>query len=140
MKHSDKEIKKAMKKVNCLYLCEQSNNGLDQIVTENGMNYSMSEKQLIFATRALLNKTKILILDEFTSSLDYKSEELVYKVLMENFKNSTIIIIAHRIKTIMNCDKVLVLNNGKVSEFDSPLTLKNKKNSLFYKLCQKSYI
>ena len=140
MKHSDKEIKKAMKKVNCLYLCEQSNNGLDQIVTENGMNYSMSEKQLIFATRALLNKTKVLILDEFTSSLDYKSEELVYKVLIENFKNSTIIIIAHRIKTIMNCDKVLVLNNGKVSEFDSPIVLKNKKSSLFYKLCQKSYI
>ena len=129
-----------MKKVNCLYLCEQSNNGLDQIVTENGMNYSMSEKQLIFATRALLNKTKVLILDEFTSSLDYKSEELVYKVLIENFKNSTIIIIAHRIKTIMNCDKVLVLNNGKVSEFDSPIVLKNKKSSLFYKLCQKSYI
>ena len=100
----------------------------------------MSEKQLIFATRALLNKTKVLILDEFTSSLDYKSEELVYKVLIENFKNSTIIIIAHRIKTIMNCDKVLVLNNGKVSEFDSPIVLKNKKSSLFYKLCQKSYI
>ena len=100
----------------------------------------MSEKQLIYATRALLNKSKIVILDEFTSNLDYRTEELVNKVLFQHFKNSTIIVIAHRIKTVMKCDKVLVLNKGKVVEFDKPQILKTKKESVFYKLYQKSYL
>ena len=104
------------------------------------MNFSMSEKQLIYATRALLNKSKIVILDEFTSNLDYRTEELVNKVLFQHFKNSTIIVIAHRIKTVMKCDKVLVLNKGKVVEFDKPQILKTKKESVFYKLYQKSYL
>ena len=139
-KYTDKEIKNAMKKLNFWYICEQSTDGLDQVVTESGMNFSMSEKQLIYATRALLNKAKIVILDEFTSNLDYKTEDLVNKVLFQHFKNSTIIVIAHRIKTVMKCDKVLVLNKGKVAEFDSPHVLKNKKESAFYKLYQKSYL
>lgn len=138
--YTDKEIKQAMKKLNFWYICEQRSEGLDQIVTESGMNFSMSEKQLIYATRALLNKSKIVILDEFTSNLDYRTEELVNKVLFQHFKNSTIIVIAHRIKTVMKCDKVLVLNKGKVVEFDKPQILKTKKESVFYKLYQKSYL
>ena len=138
--HSDKEIKRAMKKLNFSYIYEQSELGLDRKVTEGGMNFSMSEKQLIYATRALLNNKKIVILDEFTSNLDYKTESLVNKVLFKTFENSTIIVIAHRIKTVMKCDKVLVLHNGKVAEYGNPNELKNNKTSLFYKLYQRSYL
>lgn len=139
-KYTDAEIKKAMQRLNFWYICEQSKEGLDQVVAESGMNFSMSEKQLIFATRALLNRKKILILDEFTSNLDYKMEDLTNRVLFEQFKDSTIIVIAHRIKTVMKCDKVLVLEQGRVKEFDDPKVLKNKKDSLFYKLYEKSFL
>jgi ABC-type multidrug transport system fused ATPase/permease subunit len=138
--HSDKEIKRAMKKLNFSYIYEQSELGLDRKVTEGGMNFSMSEKQLIYATRALLNNKKIVILDEFTSNLDYKTESLVNKVLFKTFENATVIVIAHRIKTVMKCDKVLVLHNGKVAEYGNPNELKKDKTSLFYKLYQRSYL
>ena len=138
--HSDKEIKRAMKRLNFSYIYEQSELGLDRKVTEGGMNFSMSEKQLIYATRALLNNKKIVILDEFTSNLDYKTESLVNKVLFKTFENATVIVIAHRIKTVMKCDKVLVLHNGKVAEYGNPNELKKDKTSLFYKLYQRSYL
>lgn len=79
-----------------------------------------------------------MILDEFTSSLDYKKEEFINDILFKVFHKSTIIVIAHRIKTVMKCDKVMVLKKGQIVEFDNPEILKNNKNSLFFELYSKS--
>ena len=111
---------------------------MDQNISENGSNLSIGQKQLICITRAILRKTKIIVLDEATASIDYKTEEIIQKALNELLVNSTMLCIAHRIKTVINADKILVLENGEIAEFDTPKNLLENKNSLFYELYSKS--
>ena len=138
--YSDKEIINVMKKIGFDYIIKQNKNGLDQNISENGNNLSVGEKQLICITRAILRKTKIIVLDEATASIDYKTEEIIQKALGEILLNSTMITIAHRIKTVMNADKILVLENGEIIEFDRPENLLNNKNSYFYDFYSKSLL
>ena len=137
---SDKEIIQVMKKIGFDYIIKQHKSGLDQNISENGSNLSIGEKQLICITRAILRKTKIIVLDEATASIDYKTEEIIQKALNEILVNSTMICIAHRIKTVINADKILVLENGEIVEFDTPKNLLNDKNSLFYDFYSKSLL
>ena len=138
--YSDKEIINVMKKIGFDYIINQNKNGLDQNISENGNNLSVGEKQLICITRAILRKTKIIVLDEATASIDYKTEEIIQKALGEILLHSTMITIAHRIKTVMNADKILVLENGEIIEFDRPENLLNNKNSYFYDFYSKSLL
>ena len=137
---NDKDIIQVMKKIGFDYIIKQHKSGLDQNISENGSNLSIGEKQLICITRAILRKTKIIVLDEATASIDYKTEEIIQKALNELLTNSTMICIAHRIKTVMNADKILVLENGEIAEFDTPKNLLNNKNSLFYDFYSKSLL
>ena len=137
---SDKEIIQVMKKIGFDYIINQHNLGLDQNISENGSNLSIGEKQLICITRAILRKTKIIVLDEATASIDYKTEEIIQKALNELLNDSTMICIAHRIKTVMNANKILVLENGEIAEFDTPKNLLENKNSLFYDFYSKSLL
>ena len=138
--HSDKEIIYVMKKIGFDYIINQNKDGLDQNISENGSNLSMGEKQLICITRAILRKSKIIVLDEATASIDYKTEEIVQNALNEILSTSTMISIAHRIKTVMNANKILVLENGEIIEFDTPKNLLNNKNSYFYDFYSKSLL
>ena len=137
---SDKEIIQVMKKIGFDYIINQHKSGLDQDISENGSNLSIGEKQLICITRAILRKTKIIVLDEATASIDYKTEEIIQKALNELLANSTMICIAHRIKTVINANKILVLENGEIAEFDTPKNLLENKNSLFYDFYSKSLL
>ena len=121
-------------------LINQNTDKLDQNISENGSNLSIGEKQLICITRAILRKSKIIVLDEATASIDYKTEEIIQNALKELLSNSTMISIAHRIKTVMNADKILVLENGEIIEFDTPQNLLNNKNSYFYDFYSKSLL
>ena len=136
--YTDNEIIGVMKKIGFDYIINQSSEGLDQEISENGNNISIGEKQLICITRAILRKSKIIVLDEATASIDYKTEEIIQKAMNEILSNSTMICIAHRIKTVLNADKILVLDNGKIIEFDTPNNLLNNKSSYFYKFYSKS--
>ena len=138
--YSDQEIIQVMKKIGFDYIIKQNRDGLDQNISENGSNLSIGEKQLICITRAILRKSKIIVLDEATASIDYKTEEIIQKALNEILSNSTMISIAHRIKTVMNSDKILVLENGEIIEFDTPENLLNNKKSLFYDFYSKSLL
>ncbi len=129
-----------MKKIGFDYIIERNKDGLNQMIIENGNNLSVGEKQLICITRAILRKTKIIVLDEATASIDYKTEEIIKKALDEILNKSTMIIIAHRIKTVLNADKILVLENGEIKEFDTPKNLLNNKHSIFFDLYSKSLI
>ena len=138
--HSDKEIYKVLKKIGFDEFVKKKKFKLSHTISENGSNLSIGEKQLICITRAILRKSKIVILDEATSNIDFKHEEIVQKAIDQLLKNSTLISIAHRIKTVLNSDKILVLENGEVKEFDKPDVLLKDKNSLFSELYTKSLI
>ncbi|CAI5757028.1 unnamed protein product [Candida verbasci] len=109
--------------------------GLDAIIENNGSNLSSGQKQLLCLARALLNeKSRILVLDEATAAVDFQTDKIIQETLRSEFKDKTIITIAHRIDTIMDSDKILVLDKGKVAEFDTPQNLLKDKSSIFYSL------
>ena len=117
---------------------ESDNDIINKMIEQNGNNLSVGEKQLICIARALIRKSKIIVMDEATANIDIKTEEKIQKALKFVLDNCTVITVAHRIKTIINYDKILVLDNGKIVEFDKPDVLLKNQNSLFYELYHKS--
>ncbi|POW00076.1 hypothetical protein PSTT_13383 [Puccinia striiformis] len=113
--------------------------GLDARIEEGGNNLSNGQRQLLCLSRAMLLKSsKILVMDEATSSVDPETDSDIQTVIRNEFKSFTILVIAHRLNTILDCDKILVINKGKVVEFDSPDNLMKNKDSEFSKMCQEA--
>lgn len=112
---------------------------LDQNVEDDGGNFSLGEKQLLALARALVRGSKILILDEATSSVDYETDAKIQETIIREFKKCTILCIAHRLKTILTYDRILVMDQGRIVEKGTPWTL-YRKNGLFRKMCDKARI
>ncbi|ORY40364.1 P-loop containing nucleoside triphosphate hydrolase protein [Rhizoclosmatium globosum] len=104
---------------------------LEAPVQENGENLSVGQRQLLCLARAMLLKPKILLIDEATASVDIKTDAAIQKALRSSFSSSTILCVAHRLLTIIDYDRVLVLKDGEVSEFDTPANLLQNADSLF---------
>ncbi|KAJ6552953.1 multidrug resistance-associated ABC transporter [Mycena capillaripes] len=110
---------------------------LDSPVSEGGENFSTGEKQLLCMARAILKRSKILVMDElFPISVDYATDELIGKTIRHEFKASTILTIAHRLRTVIDYDKIMLLDQGTIAEFDRPSVLLANKSSKFYALCK----
>ena len=137
-KFSDLEIQNAMIEVGLEDALREKT--LNYRIVEDGINLSIGEKQLICIARALLRKSKVVLMDEATASIDYKTETLIQKSIEKVLKHSTVITIAHRIKTIINYDRILVLAYGELIEFDTPKNLLSNKKGLFSELYRESAI
>ena len=101
-------------------------------------NLSEGEKQIISYVRGVYNKRRIVILDEASAYVDNETEKGFKELAEEEFRDSTVFIIAHRIQTVIDCDKILVLEDGRVLEFDTPAALLADPRTEFYKICQKA--
>eukprot|EP00884_Botryococcus_braunii_P012469 jgi/Botrbrau1/21222/Bobra.39_2s0023.1 len=112
--------------------------GLEAEVEEGGGNLSTGQRQLLCMARALLRKTRILVLDEATSSVDSETDALIQATVREAFVECTVLTVAHRLHTIADCNRILVLDAGRVHEFDTPGNLLQDTSSAFFKLVQET--
>nr|XP_060609998.1 ATP-binding cassette sub-family C member 10 [Anolis sagrei ordinatus] len=108
--------------------------GLDCELGERGKSLSVGQRQLVCLARALLTQAKILCIDEATASVDQKTDRLLQETIRQRFADKTVLTIAHRLNTILDSDRVLVMHAGKVAELDSPIILSQKQDSLFQHL------
>ncbi|XP_076311435.1 multidrug resistance-associated protein 1-like isoform X2 [Tachypleus tridentatus] len=134
MIHSDEELWKAVEHSHLKEFVSSLEAGLDHKITEGGSNLSVGQRQLVCLARALLRKTSVLILDEATAEVDLETDDLVQATIRREFSGCTILTIAHRISTIMDYNRVMVLDNGQIIEFNSPAALLQDRNSTFYSL------
>ncbi|XP_037884210.1 multidrug resistance-associated protein 1 isoform X3 [Glossina fuscipes] len=128
----DEEIWKALELSHLKVFVKTLPAGLNHEISEGGENLSVGQRQLVCLARALLRKTKVLILDEATAAVDLETDDLIQKTIRTEFKDCTVLTIAHRLNTIMDSDKVIVLDKGEVTEFDSPVNLLENPYSAFY--------
>ncbi|XP_018561045.1 multidrug resistance-associated protein 4 [Anoplophora glabripennis] len=126
--------------INDVELKDPSNiiNRLENRVMDRGANYSVGQRQLICLARAIIRNNKILMLDEATANVDPQTDALIQKTIRKKFANCTVLTVAHRLNTIMDSDKVLVMDSGTMVEFDHPYVLLQKQNSVFYKMVAES--
>ncbi|XP_060527505.1 multidrug resistance-associated protein 1-like [Cylas formicarius] len=134
--HTDDEVWKALELAHLKPFVKGLAAGLAHKITEGGDNLSVGQRQLICLARALLRKTKVLILDEATAAVDLETDDLIQKTIRTEFAKSTVITIAHRLNTIMDSDRILVLDKGQIAEFDTPASLLENKGSIFYGMCK----
>ncbi|GER47317.1 ABC transporter C family member 3 [Striga asiatica] len=132
--HSDQQIWEVLHKCHLAENVKQDDRLLDGPVAEDGENWSVGQRQLVCLARVLLQRRRILILDEATASVDTATDNLIQKTIKEETSGCTVITVAHRIPTVVDNDLVLVLGEGKVVEYDSPAQLLGDKNSAFSSL------
>ncbi|XP_058792375.1 multidrug resistance-associated protein 1 isoform X6 [Phymastichus coffea] len=133
---SDDDLWRALAHAHLKDFVKSLPNGLEHEVTEGGDNLSVGQRQLICLARALLRKTKVLILDEATAAVDLETDDLIQRTIREEFKECTVLTIAHRLNTILDSDRVIVLDKGSIVEFDAPNILLQKPESFFYSMAK----
>ncbi|XP_062120260.1 ABC transporter C family member 10-like [Humulus lupulus] len=132
--HSDHEILEVVGKCQLKEAIQDKEKGLDSLVVDDGSNWSMGQRQMFCLGRALLRRSKILVLDEATASIDNATDMILQKTIRTEFADCTVITVAHRIPTVMDCNMVLAMSDGKIVEYDEPMRLMKKETSLFGKL------
>ena len=136
--YTDEDIWSALDRAAMRTVIADSPQGLETAVEEHGNNYSVGQRQLICVARALLRKSKVILMDEATASIDVETDMKIQETIRSQFTESTVITIAHRIHTIIDSDRVLVLEQGEVKEYDRPAELLKNPDSLFSQLVEKS--
>ncbi|ORX64471.1 P-loop containing nucleoside triphosphate hydrolase protein, partial [Linderina pennispora] len=112
---------------------------LEAEIKENSQNLSLGQRQLVALARALVRRSRLIIMDEATASVDFDTDDRIQRTIRgSEFADSTLFCIAHRLRTIIDYDRVLVLDKGKVAEFDTPANLLNRQGSIFRSMCEKS--
>ena len=132
--YEDKELWNALDEASLKTMVEKLPQQLSEEIKECGANFSVGERQLLCLARALLKKEKIIVMDEATANVDYKTDQLIQETIHTKFKHCTVMTIAHRLNTIIDYDRVLVLENGQIVEYDKPEVLLQNKGGQFSRL------
>ncbi|XP_025017234.1 multidrug resistance-associated protein 4-like isoform X3 [Tetranychus urticae] len=136
--YSDDFIWSTLKTVNLARTIECMPGGLDAIVTQGGSNLSLGQRQLLCLIRALLQRNKIMILDEATSNMDHQTDTLIQETIRAEFKDCTVLTVAHRLNTIIDMDKILLIDAGQVLEYGEPYLLLKQETGHFKSLVSKT--
>ncbi|KAF8507385.1 ATP-binding cassette transporter [Hysterangium stoloniferum] len=140
--HSDATLNDALRSAGLFSLQERgeetSNITLESAISGRGRNLSVGQRQILALARAILRQSKLLILDEATSAIDYATDSIIQNTLRETLKDATLITVAHRLQTIMDADKVMVLDAGNMVEFDTPSNLLKKDGGYLKSLVDES--
>ncbi|KAF5281256.1 hypothetical protein FQA39_LY05142 [Lamprigera yunnana] len=136
----DEVLWKALEEVELKDTIANSLSGLNSEISEGGSNLSVGQRQLVCLARALLRNNKILILDEATANVDHITDALIQNTIRKNFTQCTVLTIAHRLDTIIDCDKILVMSEGRVVEFDHPHLLLQKRKGPFFEMVEQTGI
>ncbi|KAF8936493.1 hypothetical protein BGZ58_004095 [Dissophora ornata] len=124
--HQDADIWAALEAAELKRMVESLEGGLDAIVDDNGKNFSIGERQLLSLARAVLRRSKIIVMDEATANVDLQSDRMIQKAIQSQFQGATVFTIAHRLNTVIgDYDRILVLDQGRVMEFDESWVLLN---------------
>uniref|UniRef100_A0A3B4GQK5 Multidrug resistance-associated protein 4-like n=1 Tax=Pundamilia nyererei TaxID=303518 RepID=A0A3B4GQK5_9CICH len=134
--HTDEDLWKALEEVQMKSVVEELPGKLETVLAESGSNFSVGQRQLLCLARAVLRKNRILIIDEATANVDPRTDELIQKTIREKFRDCTVLTIAHRLNTIIDSDRILVLDSGTIQELDCPFTLLQNKEGALYKMVQ----
>ncbi|XP_021376611.1 multidrug resistance-associated protein 4-like isoform X5 [Mizuhopecten yessoensis] len=136
--HDDNHLWNALEEVQMKVAVEDLPGGLEAEVSEGGINFSVGQRQLICLARAILRKNRVLMIDEATANVDPRTDELIQKTIRDKFRQCTVLTIAHRLNTIMDSDRVLVLDEGNIVEFDQPYLLLQNEEGNFYRMVQQT--
>ena len=132
-RYSDEQLLEGLDRVHMKAKFEEEN-GLDTEIKEAGGNLSAGERQLLCIGRAILTQCRVILIDEATSSVDTKTEQMILQTMSESFKDCTVITIAHRLKTIISSDRILVMSEGRAVKFEEPKAILEKEDGHFWKL------
>ncbi|SCV70703.1 BQ2448_3465 [Microbotryum intermedium] len=113
---------------------------LDMVIEDEGLNLSVGQRSLVSLARALVKDSRVIVLDEATASVDLATDSHIQETIRSEFNDKTLLIIAHRLRTIIDCDRVLVMSEGQVAEYDTPINLFRNKDGIFSSMCSRSNI
>ncbi|SCZ99314.1 BZ3500_MvSof-1268-A1-R1_Chr7-2g09480 [Microbotryum saponariae] len=113
---------------------------LDMVIEDEGLNLSVGQRSLVSLARALVKDSRVIVLDEATASVDLATDSHIQQTIRSEFNDKTLLIIAHRLRTIIDCDRVLVMSEGQVAEYDTPINLFRNKDGIFSSMCSRSNI
>ena len=132
--HSEDRIWEVLEEVQLRDAVNEMPGKLEYQLSESGGNLSVGQRQLICLARAILRRNRILVLDEATANVDHKTDSLIQRTIRQNFRDCTVLTIAHRLNTIIDSDRVIVMDAGRVVEFGRPYALLQNNSGMFYKL------
>ncbi|PWA31992.1 hypothetical protein CCH79_00018856, partial [Gambusia affinis] len=136
--HHDRRRRSRLPQVQLKSVAEDLPGKLETVLAESGSNFSVGQRQLVCLARAVLRRNRILIIDEATANVDPRTDELIQKTIRDTFRECTVLTIAHRLNTIIDSDRILVLDGGIIQELDRPFALLQNQDSALYRLVQQT--